>query len=403
MSLVLKIAWRNVGRNPRRSAVLIGAVGFGVFAFVGSTAFMDGISNALIATAVDLQGGHVQVAVDGYDANPTIDARLEDAAALLESASAIEGSRAAPAVMTPGMANSTEQSAGIVILGVDPELEKGVTVIPTRVVAGSWFDGGDGVVIGEALAEKLRVRLGEKIVLMASDVHSEVSAAAYRIVGLYRTSSTAFDRTQVYLPIGEAQRLLSFGDAVSTVSLRLDDPSRAEAVAQTIRGIRPGIEALTWKERNPMLEMAKQAYDWSALLTAFILFAAVGFTLLNSFLMVIFERIHETGIMIAQGVKPAVIRRMFLLEAIVVAVLGSLVGIAASAALLANWMRNGLDLSDFAAGLGAFGVPTVVYPVIDLTHVGLGFLVILVMIVVSVLYPAIKASRFEAVEALNHV
>ncbi len=407
MSLVLKVAWRNVGRNPRRSAVLIGAVAFGVFAFVGSTAFMDGIGDALIATAVDLQGGHVQVAARGYDENPTLDARFAGADRILAAADALGGARAAAQVVSPGMANSTEQAAGIMINGVDPDREPGVTVIADRLVEGSWFSGpdaGDEVVVGAELARKLRVRLGDKIVLMASDVNSEVSASAYRIRGIYRSGSTPFDRSQVYVPLRESQRLLGFGDAVSTVAVRLDAPARAEVIAGVLASAAgtTGLEALTWKERNPMLEMTKQAYDWSAMLMAVILFAAVGFTLVNSFLMVIFERIHELGIMLAQGVKPGIIRRMLFLEAVWIALIGTGVGILASAALLARWMSRGLDLSAFAEGLGAFGVPTVVYPVIDPAHMGLGFVIILVMILLAVAWPAVRASRFEPVEALNH-
>lgn len=408
MTLVTRIAWRNIWRNPRRSAVLVGAVAFGVFAFVGSTAFMDGIGLAIVDTAVDLQGGHIQIARSGYDANPGIESRLPDPEAIIAIVDRLDGARVAPQVMSPGMANSTEQASGIQIVGVDPERERHVTVIADRVFEGTWLTGSDAsdeIVIGAALAERLRVRLGEKIVVMASDTDSEVSASAYRITGLYRSGSTPFDRSVIYLPIDEARRLLSFGAAASTISLRLDRPEEAESLA---RGITEAVgdstvEALTWKARNPMLEMAKSAYDYSALLTAVILFAAVGFTLVNSFLMVIFERIHELGIMLAQGVRPGIIRKMLLLEAVLVALLGSVVGIALSAGLLGLWMRGGLDLSGFAEGLGAFGVPTVIYPVVDWMHLGLGFAVILLMVGLSVLYPAIKASRFEAVEAINHV
>lgn len=408
MSMLLSIAWRNVGRNKRRSAVLIGAVGFGVLAFIGSTAFMDGIGIELVAGAVDLEGGHVQVAATGYYSNPTIDSRITNPDRVMEVARAVPDASAAPEVVTPGMANSTEQSGGIVIHGVDPVLEREVTVVADEMVEGTWLDSrreAAQVVIGAGLAERLRVRLGEKIVLMASDVDNEVSAGAYRIVGLYQSGSTSFDKMNVYILLDEAQRLLGFDGQISTVTIRLDLPDKSSSVAQNVGMLLADseIEALTWEERNPMLEMAKEAYDYSAIITALILFAAVGFTLVNSFLMVIFERIHELGIMLAQGVKPAYIRWILYLEALIVAVLGTMAGILASVGLLAYWVRNGMDLSSFAEGLGAFGVSTVIYPYLDWAHLGMGFGIIAVMSALSVLYPAIKASRFVAVEAINHV
>lgn len=406
--MLLAIAWRNVGRNRRRSIVLIGAVAFGVLAFVGSTAFMDGIGIELVGGAVDLQGGHVQIAAEGYHANPTIESRIGDPDSVLAVAAAVPRASAAPEVVTPGMANSSEQAGGVVIHGVDPVLEPGVTVLSQRIREGSWLDP-DGeatqVVVGEGLAERLRVRLGEKIVLMASDVDNEVSAGAYRISGIYRTASTPFDKTNVYILLHEAQRLLGFDGEISTVTIRLELPDESSEVAVQLRDALSGreLEALTWEERNPMLQMAKEAYDFSAVITALILFAAVGFTLVNSFLMVIFERIHELGIMLAQGVKPAYIRRMLFAEATIVALLGAAVGILLSVGVLAYWIRNGMDLSGFAEGLGAFGVQTVIYPYLDWAHLATGFGIIAVMVGLSVLYPAIKASRFEAVEAINHV
>ncbi len=406
--MLFTIAWRNVGRNRRRSAVLAGAVGFGMLAFIGSTAFMDGIGIEFVAGAVDLQGGHVQVAGTGYSSNPTIETRIADPDSVLAVVSALPAASAAPEVVTPGMANSTEQSGGIVIHGVDPVREARVTVLSDRVVEGGWLEGGGEatqVVVGAGLAHRLRVGLGEKIVLMASDLDNEVSAGAYRITGIYESGSTSFDKINVYILLGEAQRLLGFDDGVSTVTIRLELPDESVPVARQVTAALAdqGIEALTWEERNPMLEMAKKAYDFSAIITALILFAAVGFTLVNSFLMVIFERIHELGIMLAQGVKPAYIRRMLFLEAAIVSVLGGIVGILLSVGVLAYWIRNGMDLSGFAEGLGAFGVSTIIYPYLDWSHLGMGFGIIIVMVALSVLYPAIKASRFEAVEAINHV
>jgi ABC-type lipoprotein release transport system permease subunit len=408
MRMLLTIAWRNVGRNRRRSAVLVGAVAFGVLAYVGSTAFMDGLGIELVAGAVDLQGGHVQVASSGYHGNPTIESRIADPDAVLAAVARFPDASAAPQVVTPGMASSTEQSGGIMIHGVDPVLEPGVTAIAERVVEGSWLDAAgdaDQVVVGHGLAERLRVGLGEKIVLMASDLDNEVSAGAYRISGLYRSGSTSFDKTSVYILLGEAQRMLGFDGEVSTVTVRLALPDDAAPVARGLSEELAGrdLEALSWEERNPMIEMAKEAYDYSAVITALILFAAVGFTLVNSFLMVIFERIHELGIMLAQGVKPAWIRRMLFLEAVIVAAIGAVVGIVLATAVLAYWIHAGMDLSSFAEGLGALNVRTVIYPYLDWGHLGMGFGVIAVMVALSVLYPAIKASRFEAVEAINHV
>lgn len=151
-----------------------------------------------------------------------------------------------------------------------------------------------------------------------------------------------------------------------------------------------------------MLEMVEEAYDYSALLTAIILFTAVGFILVNSFLMVIFERIKEFGVMLAAGTRPAVIRRMLVLEALMTALIGLVGGLILTALLLGFWFRNGLDLSRFASGLSEYGMDSVVYPVLDASHLLPGIGLILVMVVLAVQYPAWRASRFKPVEAMQH-
>jgi ABC-type lipoprotein release transport system permease subunit len=239
---------------------------------------------------------------------------------------------------------------------------------------------------------------------MANDLENEVSAGAYRVVGLFVSGSTPFDRTQVYVHLDEARRLLGMESGLSTLTIRLRDGEEAEAVAaQLVADLADeSLEILTWKERNPLVEMAREAYDYSAIILAIILFTAVGFTLANSFLMVIFERIRELGILLAGGIRPRQIRRMLVREALFIAVLGSGVGVLLSALLLGYWTVNGLDLSAFSEGLGAYGIQSIIYPVFDTGHMLRGFAVILIMVFLAVQYPAWKASRFEAVEAINH-
>ena len=405
--MLTKIAWRNVWRNRRRSWVLITAVAVGVFSFVGMMAYADGFVIQMVDAAINLQGGHLQVAAEGYHANPTVHARVQDAAAVEAALDGVEGVRAAPLVETPGMINSAEQAAGVRILGVDPAREAAVSTIDEMLVEGAYLEAGEpAVLLGAKLAERLNVRLGERIVLMASDLENEVGAGAYRVGGLFRTNSTEYDRTTVFLPLGAARDLLGYGaGTVSAYTVRLDAGTDLDAAAAALRArLRgQGLEVVTWAERVPMLVMMREMYDVFVVVLVVILFSAIAFTLVNSFLMVIFERIKEIGIMTANGVRPRQVRRMLFLEAAFIVALGLGLGGGLGAALIAYWRRVGLDLSAFADGLNAFGASAVVYPYVDWGHLALGFATILVMVALAVLYPAVRASRFNVVEAINHV
>ena len=409
MSIIIKIAWRNIWRNPRRSWVLITALAVGVFSFLGAVAYIDGFSIQMIDSAINLGGGHIQVSARGYHENPTIRTYLPDAERIAQVAAGIEGVRYAPLATTPGMINSAEQASGVIISGVAPVLESVVTTLDSSIVEGTYLsaDGSaNEVVIGAALAERLNVLLGEKIVLMANDLDNEVSAGAYRVVGLYRTNSSDFDRANVYLHLDQARALVGYtGRQASSVTMRLDPSLDLVETAGRIRVALDdaGLEVLTWRDRSPMLVMMNDMMDYANIFLVVILFTAIGFTLINSFIMVIFERIREIGIMSANGVRPGQVRLMLYLEAVFIVLLGTVVGSLLAFGLISYWSAVGLDLSAFAEGLSSFGASSIIYPYVHWGHITSGFVMIFIMVLLAVLYPAVKASRFETVDAINYV
>ncbi len=409
--IFVKIAWRSIWRNPRRSWVLISAVAVGVFAFIGVVAYLDGMSMQLVKSAVELQGGHIQVAGHGYFENPAVRTQVRQmpqVATILKDASASDV-RYASQIRAAGMISSAEHSAGIAIVGVDPVQEQQVSPVPSLVTEGGWLtdDPAAGeVILGAALAEQLGVRLRERIVLMVSDLDGAVNSGAYRIRGLFTTSSRAFERSTVLLHQEEVRTLVGFArDAVSTVAVNIDPGQEVLAVAATLRAALVGmdVEVLTWMDRSPMLVMMDRMMNLVNVILVVILFSAIGFTLINSFIMVIFERIREIGIMAAGGVRPGQVRLLLFLEAAFIVVVGAAVGIAMAAALITWWSEVGLDLSSFAEGLSRFGAGAVIYPRVVLENMVTGFVMIFVMVFLAVLYPAIKASRFKVVDAMNHV
>ena len=409
MSIIIKIAWRNIWRNPRRSWVLITALAVGVFSFLGAVAYIDGFSIQMIDSAINLGGGHIQVSARGYHENPTIRTYVPDAGRIEQVAAGIEGIRYAPLATTPGMINSAEQASGVVISGVDPALESLVTTLDSSIVEGVYLSSdaeANEVVIGAVLAERLNVLLGEKIVLMANDLDNEVSAGAYRIVGLYRTNSSDFDKANVYLHLDQARQLIGYADGqASSVTMRLDPSLDLVETAGRIRVALddPNMEVLTWRDRSPMLVMMNEMMDLANVFLVVILFTAIGFTLINSFIMVIFERIREIGIMSANGVRPGQVRLMLYLEAVFIVLLGTAVGSLLAFVLITYWASVGLDLSAFAEGLSSFGASSIIYPYVHWGHILSGFVMIFIMVLLAVLYPAVKASRFETVEAINYV
>ena len=400
------MAWRNIWRNPRRSGVLISAVAAGIFSFLGLTAYMAGFSMQWLDASIRLQGGHILIAGQGYYANPEVRNSIKDGRLVEEALAGIPGASALARLEVLGIINSAAQASAVQITGVEPSQERQNSPIPGAVREGVYIDeAGDGLVMGAALADKLQLQLGERAVLMVNDLSNELSSIAVRVIGLYESASRSLDERVVFLHRRDMQALVGFEDhEVSAVSVFLDRDRDVESVAEQLRAALadPSIEFLTWRQRLPMIVSMESMLGLVSVLVVIILFAAIGFTLINSFLMVIYERMRELGIMMANGVAPGQIRRLIWLEAGFMVLIGVVAGSVLASGLIAWWSQTGLDLSAFSEGLRSFGADTIVYPRLDNSSVLFGYITVLVMITLAVAWPAWKASRFRAVDALQH-
>ena len=405
MKILVKIAWRNIWRNPRRTWVLISSISVGVIGYLGTSGFSRGFLDQMVDTTIELQGSHIMIARKGYHQNPNIRLFLPTPEPIVEVLEQERGLHYAPLVALQGMVSSSEKAAGVMINGVDPQREPHVTIVPRAIVRGRYLQPGQNseVVLGEELARRLNVDLGEKIVLMTADLSRNISSGAYRVVGLFRTTSPSFDKTSVFLNLEAAQELAGYGHGVTAFVVRLNDSDEVDARTVELRQRihDPTLEILSWKDRNYLLVLAQRLYDFSLVIVIVILFVAIAFSISNSFLMVIYERIHEIGIMMANGVLPKKVRRVLYIEALFINLIGIATGSLVAAALLLYFGHHGLDLSDFAQGLGAFGVGSKVYPSIAAADIIVGLVTINLIVLVSVLYPAFKASRFEVVDAIR--
>ncbi len=406
LQMLGRVAWRNIWRNPRRSWVLISAVAVGVFSFLGTLAYVDGFSMQLIDAAIRLQGGHIQIAGQSYFESPVIHTTVRDVQPVETAVQVLPEVEYLIRLAAPGIMNSADQAAGVMILGVDPARERAFGQVPSLITEGAYLsDTDEGIVVGAALAEQLRSQVGERIVLMANSLDGELSAAAFRITGLFESTSEDFDKTHVFLHRAEVQTLIGFADREATsIALFLERGVDASPLATQLRAALAGqdLEVLTWRDRSPLMVMMDETMNLANIILVVILFTAIGFTLINSFLMVIYERLREIGIMMANGVRPSQVRWILYLEAILMVAVGIFAGTLLATGLIAWWHANGLDLSAFSEGLRAFGSGSVIYPRVDLRHVATGYATILVMVSLAVAWPAWKASRFQITAALHH-
>ncbi len=402
------LAWRNIWRNTRRSVLFLLAVAVGLFGLLASLGLMNGLSTQMVESALGTHIPDVQVNRAGFHTNPVLEHTITRPSGIRAVLDTLEGVRAwAPRVLVQGMAQSSEGSEPVQVVGIDPGRERRITVIAGRVRAGAYPDSvvGAGALIGEELARRLGLELGQRLVLLGQSRGGDLAAAAFPITGLYRTHSPDLDRSMVYLGIEDARAMFDLQEGVSQFALRTADGLSPARLAARLRETLPvgELEVLPWGEVVPALLRSVEIWNLFTYIFFAIVFVAMVFGIMNTMTMAVFERIREFGVMTAMGTRPGHLFRMVLLEAAQLGLLGVAAGYAATGVFMLWLGTTGLDLSVFSDALASLGAGSVTYPVLPLRDWVLSGLMALFFALLSAVLPALKAARFEPVEALRHV
>ena len=403
------IATRNILRNPRRTAITAGGTAFAILAYVLLFGYFDGFGEQIIETATRYLTGHAQIERPGFRRDYAPEFSIDDPAALLVRARRTPHVvAAAPRVQAQAIASTAAQSEAIALIGVDPRLERGVTFIHQTLVHGTALGPGQDhdILIGRGLADKLKARVGDKVVVMAQARGGELGTAAYRVRGIFATESASFDDAMAFVTLPAAQTLLALGPRVSTINLRLDDRSRLSDVAAQLA---PAVSAsgeriVPWQELLPQVnEMVVYIKAIRSIVVAIVL-AVVAMAIMNTVFMAVAERTRELGVMLALGTRPMAIVRMVAYETTALMMLASIVGYTAGGLLVRYFGRHGIDQSAFFREYHAIpGVTGIIYPrLIMASIVGPG-LALFVASVLIALYPAGKAARLDPATAIRQV
>lgn len=405
----VSIAGRNILRNPRRTAITAGGTAFGIIAFVFLFGFFDGFGEDLIENSTRYVTGHVQMERTGFRQDYAPELAFEGAEALLQQLRAVpEIEAAAPRVQVQALASSATKSEGILLMGIVPEAEREVTFIHRTLVEGKPLAAGADrdILIGRKLADRLGLRLGEKVVVMAQAADGELGSAALRIGGIFATESGSFDGAMAFVTLPAAQSMLALGSRVSSINLRLRDRA---ALATSLPELRrrfatPGLALEPWQALLPQVEDMVRLNRILSNIVLAIAFIVIAMAIMNTVFMAVAERTREFGVMMALGTPPAAIQRMVVYETLVLMLLASFIGYGIGVALVAYSGRHGIDLSGFFRGYSAIpGLTGVVHPKLVASHIGVPGAVLFVASVLVSLYPAAWAARLDPVRAIRHV
>jgi putative ABC transport system permease protein len=404
--MILKIAWKNVWRSKGRSMVVMGSIVVGIWALIFGTGFMNGFMESYMADVINHDVSNVQVHHPefkrDFDIKMYIPNGDEKAAEVLKWQ---EVKSTTTRVIVNGMIASSRKGSGVQIRGIDVEKEASVTRLDSLVKEGAYFEGikRNPIVIGEKLASELKVKLRSKVVLTFNDAEGELTAVAFRVAGIVKSSSVKINELYVFVRKEDLSRNLAIGSNIHEIAIVSEDRADDEALAAKYNALFAEDKAESWREIAPELALMQEMYSKSLYILLIIIMLALVFGIVNTMLMAVLERMRELGMLMAIGMNKVRVFLMVVIETIYLSTVGAPIGLLLGWLTIRYFRDVGVDLSSYSEGLESFGYSSVLYPYVESNSYFIVTVGVIITAIIGALYPAWKAVKLNPVEALHKI
>jgi len=405
MNIILRLAWRNLWRQPRRTWLTVGAMVFSNALLVFMISIQFSTYELMIDNTLQAFTGHIQVQAPGYKDDLKMRQTVPDVASLASSLRRELGMESIAARAAAfALASSEERSYGLQIFGVETEFESFVSTIPGLVRDGRFLDDMDAseIVVGKVLARNLRVTLGDEVTLLGSGRDGSFAAAIATVVGIFDSGVPDIDRSIAEVPLGFFQDVFYMEGAGHQVVIAAPDLDSVAAIRTEVEGLVPAsLAVLDWDALQPGLRQAIQADISSAFFMYGVLVVLVAFSVLNTQLMSVLERTHEFGITMALGIAPGRLGRLVFLETAMMGLLGLGLG-ALIGGIVTEWFGyTGFSYPGMEEMAANFNLPSRFYPQTTPLTLFLGPAIVFVGGMLAAIYPALRLHRLHPVEAMR--
>ena len=398
------IAWRNLWRNPRRTWLSALAIAFAVLLLDFFMALQTGQYATMIDSATTLLQGHVQVQHEGYDEEKHFEDTVTDAHRWVHRIETLpEVVAVAPRVQSFVLVSHGESSFATELMGVETAVEPELSRLPAMIDEGRYMNTGDEGIIGVALARNLGVGVGDEITLLGAAKEGGVAALVVTVSGVFDSGLSELDRALVQVPFETFREAFALEDEAHALVVRLRDVSRSDETIAAMEGLLPPeLVVLGWRELVPGLEQFIDLDRTSGYFFYVLLAVMVTLSIVNTFIMTVFERTREFGMLMALGLRPRSLVGLLQLETFCLVGIGVLIGLAGAVALIGWLARVGFPLPDAAAGLfEGLHLPSRMFPALDTASLVTGASVMFVSVQLAALVPALRLRRLVPVVALR--
>ncbi len=402
--MLLKLAWRNIWRNKRRTAITVASVFFAVFFAVFMRSMQLGIYAKMIDSVVRFYAGHIQVHGKGYWEDQTMDHAFSlDDPELNKIRENKRVELAAKRLEGFALSSFNETTKGVLLLGVQPEVEDSLMELSPKITEGTLFHKGDkSVMVGEKLAEFYNLKVGDTLVFISQGYHGVSAAGKYPVAGIVKFTAMILNEKAVLLPLKEAQYFFGAENMATSIAVIMDGPNGLKHVKKEIEASidTSRYEVLDWEEAMPELVQAIQADSAGGQIMLMILYMVVSFGIFGTILMLMQERMYEFGVLLSVGMTRLKLWTVVFFEGLITTLLGAVLGVIGIYPVVLYLFNHPYELTGKAAqAMAQEGwdpvLPASLDPSIAITHM---FIVILISLLITA-YPAWVIYKLKPVEA----
>ena len=402
--MLIALAWKNIWRNKKRSLIILTAITLGIWAGLFSVAVMFGSWDTTVNSTIDRHLSHLQTHTKAFKDDNLISNYIPDGPELADNIRKLPQVKDVSArVLIEGMASSPGSSGGVNIIGVDPEHEKTVTTIANYIIDGDYFSGikRNPILVGAKLADKLGLKLRSKVVLSFQNIDTTLTYAAFRVAGIFRTESSMFDGSNVFVKQSDLYKVMNNDRIVSEIAVRLKSSNDLDSTLAQLKGMYPSLVIESWKQLAPELELTYQFMIVELEIFLGIIMAALLFGITNTMLMSVMDRVREFGVLLAVGMRRMRVFLLILFETAILSFFGGIIGMLLGSFTIWYFSDKGIDLSLFTEGFSAWGMPSILYPALPLSFYGVLTSMIVLTAIIAAIYPSVKTIKLRPADAIR--
>ncbi len=402
-----KIAWKNIWRNKLRSSIIILAVTVGLFGGLAAAGIMKGMVLDMVKHSIENQVSDIQIHNKNFVANNEIKYYIKNSDKLISETQKQANIKAVcQRTKVLGMASTASKGIGITLNGIEPEKEKLVTKIYTKLTdsLSSYFksDKKNRILISEKMAKKLNAKIKSKIVITFQDYDGNLTGATFKVEGIYKSQNAMFDEQNAFVRKSDLDKILNMpANSSHEIAILLNNYQDTKITILNIEKLSPNYLVEGWFDIDPYLEMTSSLTSYMLLIFMSIIMLALGFAIVNTMLMVILERTKELGMIMAIGMNRFKVFKMIMYETTMLALVGGVFGILISYIFTWYFGNVGIDISSVSEGFEQLGYSSVMHPVLEFSDYIQVVVLVMITGLIASIFPTIRALKMKPAEAVR--